>query len=103
MLTPEKTHPAMTLTEEVTHAINERLHVKKKSKKWLAYQMNTDYGRIKRILNINDSQQLSLDEANEILILLDSSLRDVLTAPVVETLHADISNSLSKYQIAWRP
>ena len=100
MSTPEKT--LLPLSAEVTRAINERLHVTKQSKKWLANRMNKEYGRVKRMLNINDVQQLSIDDADAMLVLLGSSLRDVLTAPVVETLQEDISNSLSKHRVSWR-
>ena len=97
--TPENPH---TLADEVKSVINNRLQMQKQTKKWLAARTGTDYGRVKRVLNSTDSQPMTVDEADQMLLALGSSLRDALTAPVIDTLAEDIAQSLKKMRVNWR-
>jgi hypothetical protein len=93
MTTPENS----TIEIEIAHEISLRLSRRNRSKKWLAHELNMDYGKVKRILSEANDQQLSLYVADKMLMLLGSSLREVISRPVIQSLKSDIEYNLKKY------
>lgn len=65
--------------------------------KWLAHMLDMDYGKVKRILSESCEQQLSLSIADQMLILLDSSLREVMSRPIINSLKIDLERLLNNY------
>ncbi|AHG23000.1 hypothetical protein Z042_23245 [Chania multitudinisentens RB-25] len=82
MITPEKAHIEIIVVKE----IKLRLQTCKLSKKWLACNLNMDYGKIKRILNEKHDQQLSLTVADHMLRLLGSNLQDIIALYAIDEL-----------------
>jgi len=74
MKTPEKSE----IEKEIISVIRIKLINKRRSKKWLAFHLRMDYGKVKRVLSEKHQQQLSLSAADNMLRLLDSSLRDTI-------------------------
>lgn len=93
MTTPENT----TIETEIANEITMRLLKRNRSKKWLAYELNMDYGKVKRILSDSNCQQLSLSVADQMLMLLGSNLREVISRPIIKSLTRDIEYNLKKY------
>ncbi|VXD05988.1 conserved hypothetical protein [Enterobacterales bacterium 8AC] len=96
MTTPEKSD----IEIEIVNEIKLRLSKQRRNKKWLAYMLGIDYGKVKRILSNSSSQQLSLSIADQMLVLLGSNLREVVSVPVIRTLRKEIEESLSKYDFS---
>jgi hypothetical protein len=82
MIAPGKTLVEVNVVREITH----RLQLRKLSKKWLAYNLDMDYGKVKRILNIEHEQQLSLTVADNMLRLLGSDLQSIITLYAINEL-----------------
>lgn len=101
--TPEKTPGTfrLRLGGEILNVINEKLRLQKQTKKWLAAQIGSEYGRVKRQLSYSDMQPLTIDEADHMLMILGSSLTEVLTAKLISDLDSGIADILKRHYVVW--
>lgn len=81
----------------IANEIKLKLLKHKRSKKWLANSLGMDYGKVKRVLSETSNQQLSLSVADNMLFLLGSNLREVMSSQVIKLLRKDIESDIDKY------
>lgn len=94
MITPEKACIEKKVSREITY----RLQTRNLSKKWLARELDMDYGKIKRVLNERHEQQLSLTVADHMLTLLGSNLQDIVALYAIDELQKDDQKDFKKYK-----
>ncbi|MFZ1872210.1 MAG: hypothetical protein WAU54_05395 [Chania sp.] len=88
------------LEVQIASEIKSRLRKQDRSKHWLATEVGLDYGKVKRVLNDRDSQQLSITVANSMLMALGTNLTDALLGEIIQAIREDIERDLAKYASA---
>lgn len=94
-MTPEKTAIERKIAQEITNMLKNQ----DRTKYWLSNKLGMDYGKVKRVLNLKDNQQLSLSVAENMLSALGSNLEAAMLGHVIRSIREEIDRGLAKYDI----
>lgn len=105
IMTPEKMPKKTAIENLMVQVITLRLKTQERTKHWLSAKVGIDYGKVKRVLNEKEAQQLSFSTADDMLAALGSSVKEAMLDHVVsdirndvESGHANIANGLANIE-----
>ncbi|WP_422527668.1 hypothetical protein [Serratia fonticola] len=80
----------MTPDMHIIKKIRKALAARSLSIMWLSQKSGIPYSRLQRVLDPNVAQQMTVKDADAMLVALGSSLQNEMAAPIVERFRRDI-------------